>query len=59
MEWIDAQEAARMLNVTSKTIKNYIERGLLRGRKVNDQHRTSPYLVERKSVLEFMRNQAK
>lgn len=50
MNLLDAQEAARILGVSDRQIKYWLESGELRGRKVNPSHRNSPWLIERSSV---------
>jgi len=50
MDMIDAQEAARILGVSDRQIRNYLDSGKLKGKKVNSLFRTSPWLIDRKSV---------
>ncbi len=55
MDWIDAQEAARILDVTDRQISYWLNSGELRGRKKNPNYRNSPWLVERQSVERLKR----
>jgi len=50
MDWIDAQEAARILDVTDRQISYWLNSGELKGRKKNASYRNSPWLIERQSV---------
>ena len=49
---ISTQEAAEILKCSQRTIQRMIERGSLKGRKL-DPHAKSIYLVSRREVMEL------
>lgn len=53
-EFINSSEAAKWLNVSTRTITNWVQKGYFQGAfKINPLARNSPYLIPMSAIEEF------